>query len=139
MHFLRTGFGRENSFAIATWQQKSQIITNRTIQTADLVRFRGFSPQMCHKCVTPTAFILALFPGACAFAYDRGVRFPAFFQLTSFLMFFLYRATHITIVCRPRVWPTGDVAPQCVNKRIFLQSICAVCVYVGNLLAENRK
>ena len=88
MHFFRTGFGRENSFAIATWQQKSQIITNRTIQTADLVRFRGFSPQMCHKCVTPTAFILALFPGACAFAYDRGVRFPAFFQLTSFLIFF---------------------------------------------------
>ena len=88
---------------------------------------------------TPTAFILALFPGACAFAYDRGVRFPAFFQLTSFLMFFLYRATHITIVCRPRVWPTGDVAPQCVNKRIFQQSICAACVYVGNLLAENRK
>ena len=28
---------------------------------------------------TPDAFILALFLGACAFAYDRGVRFPAFF------------------------------------------------------------
>ena len=29
MHFFRTGFGRENIFAVATWQQKSQIMTNR--------------------------------------------------------------------------------------------------------------
>ena len=144
MHFLRTGFGRENSFAIATWQQKSQIITNRTIQTADLVRFRVFSPQMCLFQLWFFSHRLPLFwpysPGPAVRLLTIGeyVSQPSFNWLLSWC-FFLYRTTHITIVCRPRVWPTGDVAPQCVNKQIFLQSICAVCVYVGNLLAENRK
>ena len=92
-------------------------ILSCSIQTDDLVRFRGFSPRMCAisalSFFAPAAFILALFPGACAFAYDRGVRFPGFFQLASSLLGFSHRATHINIVCRPaRYWPTGDVAPQ---------------------------
>ena len=41
--------------------------------------------------------VLALFPGACAFAYDRGVRFPGFFQLASSLLGFSYRAAHIRL------------------------------------------
>ena len=46
---------------------------------------------------TPDAVILSLFPGACSFAFDRGVRFPAFFQLASSLLGFSYRETHISI------------------------------------------
>ena len=45
---------------------------------------------------------------ACAFAYDRGVRFPGFFQLASSLLGFSYRATHISFVFRLRVRPTCD-------------------------------
>ena len=34
---------------------------------------------------------------------------------------------------------TTDILQCGVNKRIFQQSICVACVYVGNLLAESRQ
>ena len=47
---------------------------------------------------TPDAFILAVFPGICSFAYDWSVCFTAFFQ---FGFFFVHQYS--------RVRPTGDV------------------------------
>ena len=94
-------------------------------------------------CFLFSHFILDLFPGAYAFAYHRGVRFAAGLLSIGFFLdgFFIPGNAHrycFSALCSVDWWrraTTTDIL-QCVNERIFQQSICVVCVYV---LAENRQ
>ena len=85
----------------------SLILSSCSIQTADLVQFpapdvRYFSSEFFHTCF----HFRLVHPGPARLHTMRDyVSQPSFNWLISCWV------AHISFVCRPRVWPTGDVAP----------------------------
>ena len=82
---------------------------------------------------------------ACAFGIRSGSTFPRFLSIGFFEFlagFFVPGNAHqfcFSSSCLADLWLTDIL--QCVNKRIFQQSICVVllCVYVANLQAYNSQ
>ena len=87
------------------------LILSCCIQTADLVQFCGFSPQIPPRMCAISALSFfhtgclhfGLIPRGLCVCIRSGRTFPSLLSFASFLLGFSYRATHVTIVCRPRV------------------------------------
>ena len=90
--------------------------------------FRGFSPRMC-------AFLRCSL-----FSLQQRKKKTSFNWLLLCWVFLTGKRTSV-FTCSADWWrraTTTDIL-QCVNKRIFQQSICVVCGLFGNLLVEIDK